>query len=127
MAMSDFLEQEVAKHFYGGTPASQPTAWNIALFNTDPTDTGGGIEVTGGGYARQSFTPSIGASPTSIVSNGSDIVFPTATGNWTTANFIAVFDQLGNLLDYGAMTTPRTVLTDGVFKILANGLNIQYT
>lgn len=127
MAMSDYLEEKVANHVYAGTAFTQPTGHQLALFNTDPTDTGGGTELSGGGYARTAFTPTIGAGPNFIVSNVADITFPTATGDWATINFVAVMDAGGNILDYGAITTPRTVLTDGVFKVLAGELDIQYT
>lgn len=126
MAMSNYEEQKVANHAYGGTAWVQPTSWVLALYNTDPADDGLGTEVTGGGYARTAFTPTIGATPDFIISNAGDIVFPTATGNWTTANFVAIYDNLGNMLDYGALTTPRTILTDGVFKIPAGQLSVQF-
>ena len=129
MSMSDYLEEKLINHTYGGTAFTQPSTWYIALFETDPTDAGGGTELSGGGYARQSFTPAIGASPTFVASNNADVVFPTATSDWNTINYVAVFDAStgGNMLDYGAITTPRTVLTDGVFKVLAGDLQIQYT
>ena len=129
MSMSDYLEEKLINHTYGGTAFTQPTTWYIALFNTDPTDAGGGTELSGGGYTRKAFTPTIGASPTFVASNDADVVFPTATSDWSTINYVAVFDAStgGNMLDYGAITTPRTVLTDGVFKVLAGDLQIQYT
>lgn len=129
MGMSDYLEEKLINHTYGGTAFTQPSTWYVALFNTDPTDTGGGTELTGGGYARQAVTFTIGGSPTFVASNSADVTFPTATADWSTINYVAIFDAstAGNMLDYGAITTPRTVLTDGVFKILAGDLDIQYT
>lgn len=136
MAMSDYLEQKLINHTYDGAAFSQPSTWYVALYNTDPTDADSGTEVTGGGYAA-TLVPTAGSSWSSsgasdyIVSNTNDIVFPTATGDWTTINYVAIFDGsdtgTANMLDYGAITTPRTVLTDGVFKILAGDLDIQYT
>ena len=131
MAMSDYLEEKLLDHVYNGLAMTQPTAWYLALYNTDPTDADTGTEITGGGYAPTVFTPVISGDPAFIISNTADIVFPTATGDWTTINFVAVFDGAdtgtANMLDYGAITTPRTVLTDGVFKVLLGELDIQYT
>ena len=133
MAMSDYLEENLMKHTYGGAAFTQPSSWYLALYNTDPTDNDAGAEITGGGYAATVFTPDITSSGTPVdwlVSNLADIVFPTATGDWTTINFVAIFDGsdtgTANMLDYGAITTPRTVLTDGVFKVLAGELDIAY-
>lgn len=128
MAMSDYLEEKLLKLMYTGGTMTAPTQWYIGLYNTDPTDDASGTELSGGAYARQAWTPTIGVGPDWTVSNTADITFPVATANWATINFIAIFDgAAGNMLDYGAITTPRTVLTDGVFKILAGELDVQYT
>ena len=127
MAMSDYLEGKLIKVAYNGVAFTPPTTWEVRLYNTDPTDADSGTELSLGGYAPTLFTPTTAVTPEWIVSNNADIVFPTATADWATINFVAVFDNLGNMLDYGAITTPRTVLTDGVFKILLGELDIQYT
>lgn len=130
MPMSNYLEEKVANHVYGGAAFTQPTVFYLALYNTDPTDADTGAEITGGSYAATVFTPVIGAGPDYIISNTADIVFPTATTDWDEINFVAIFDgsdtSTANMLDYGAITTSRTVLTDGVFKFLAGELDIQY-
>ena len=50
---SDYLEDKVLDHVFGGVAYTQPTK-HVALYTVAPTDTGGGTEVTGGAYARQS-------------------------------------------------------------------------
>lgn len=129
MASTDYLEEKIANHIFDGTAFTQPTEWFIGLYVTDPTDTGvAGTEVSGSGYARTAFTPQIGASPTYIITNNGDVTFPTATGDWTAANYIGIFDAVaGNMINYGPLDSSRTVLNGGVFKILDEQLAVQFT
>ena len=136
MAMSDYLEEQLMKEVYAGGTYTAPTAWYLALYNSSPGDDDTGTEITGGDYAPTTFTPEVhssGSSPDIVweVSNNADIVFPIATTDWTTINFVAIFDgpdtATANMLDWGAITTPRTVLTDGIFKVLTGELDIRYT
>ena len=85
-SMSDFLENEIADHIFGGNSYS-PTDIYIALCTAAPSDSSTGSTITepsGGSYARQQV--SAGASWTvsgSQASNTSAITFPTATGQFT--------------------------------------------
>jgi len=128
MAMSNYLEEKLIKCVYGQTPYTPPSQFWIGLYNTNPNDDLSGVQLTGGGYVRKQFTATTPITPDWVVSNTADITWPTATANWATINYIGIFDgETGNLLDYGPITTPVTVLTDGIFKILAGDLDIQYT
>jgi hypothetical protein len=51
---SDYLEDKVLDHVFGGNAYTAPTTLYVALYTVAPTDTGGGTEVSGGAYARQS-------------------------------------------------------------------------
>ncbi len=136
MAMSDYLEEALIALTYNSGSFTAPTEWWVALYNASPGDAN--IEANeinqsaAYGYATQQFTPTTAVEGASgfKVTNTSDITWDTATQDWDTINFIAVFDgsdtSSANLLDYGAITTPRTVLTDGIFKILAGELQINY-
>lgn len=133
MAMSEYLEEQLIKVVYNGGSYTSPTEWWVALYNTDPTDAGGATGViTGGGYTTKSFTPTTATSEATgwRIDNTLDITFTTATSDWSTINYIAIYDgsdvTTANMLDYGAITTPRTVLTDGIFKILAGELKVSY-
>lgn len=132
MAMSDYTEEMLIKAMYNGGSVTAPTAWYVALYNTDPTDDGSGTELTGSGYTTKAFTPATATSETTgwRITNNADITWDTATANWATINYIAIFDgadtSTANLLDYGAITTPRDVLTDGIFKILTGELQVNY-
>ena len=129
MAMSDYLEGKLMGVTYNGVAFTPPTSWSLALYAlTGPTDASPTLnELTGGGYVRQPWNPTTAVTPEWVVSNDADLTFPTATADWLEIKHIGVFDNLGNLLDYGPITTPRLVLTDGVFKVLLGELDIQYT
>ena len=51
-AFSDYLENKVLGHVFGGTAYTAPSTLYVALYTVAPSDTGGGTEVSGGGYAR---------------------------------------------------------------------------
>lgn len=84
----------------------------VALFITDPGETGASGECTGNGYARRSAP--WGAVASGSITNTADINFPTSTGTWGgTAEYFAIFDALsgGNMLYAGALTPSVDVST----------------
>lgn len=109
-AKTDYLEDAILNHVLRNTAYSSPTTIYVALFTTLPADDGtGGVEVTGGSYARQSVTfaaPSGGS-----VANSGAVTFPTATASWGTVLGMGLFDAVsgGNLLYFGALATSKTV------------------
>jgi len=123
MSFSNYLETKVLDHVFGGTAYTAPATLYIGLYTAAPSDTGGGTEVSGTGYARQSsgFTTS-GAT----TSNTGAVEFPTAGSNWGTITHVGVFDAstAGNLLAYGALTTSKLVESGDVFRIPAGDLDI---
>jgi hypothetical protein len=123
---SDYLEDKVLDHVFGGNAYTAPTTLYVALYTVAPTDTGGGTEVTGGSYARQTgaFTVS-GTNPTTAA-NSSAIEYPTATANYGTVVAVGIFDALssGNLLAYANLTTSKVVSTGDVFRFNAGDLDI---
>ena len=65
MAFSDYLEDKVLEHVFGGNAFTAPSTLYVALFTVAPSDTGGGTEVSGGAYARQTATFNVsGTNPT---------------------------------------------------------------
>ena len=123
---SDYLEDKVLDHVFGGVAYTAPSTLYVALYTVAPTDTGGGTEVTGGSYARQSgaFTVS-GTNPTQA-SNSSAIEYPTATGNYGTVVAVGIFDasSSGNLLAYANLTASKVVSTGDVFRFNAGDLDV---
>ena len=122
---SDYLEDKVLDHVFGGVAYTAPTKY-VALYTVAPTDTGGGTEVTGGSYARQTgaFTVS-GTNPTTAT-NSAAIEYPTATADYGTVVAVGIFDALssGNLLAYANLTTSKVVSTGDVFRFNTGDLDI---
>lgn len=101
-----------------------PTTLYLALYTAAPTDAGGGTEVSGGAYARQSFTLTVASGGAS--SNGADITFPTATANWGTVVAVGIFDALtaGNLLMWSLLDASKTVGAGDILRFLAGDLDV---
>ena len=49
MAFSDYLEDKVLDHVFGGNAFTAPSTLYVT-FTVAPSDTGGGTEVSGGAY-----------------------------------------------------------------------------
>lgn len=133
--MSDFLENKLIDFLLRGqalgiTGASAaagtgPTATFFGLLTVNPSDTGGGTEVTGGSYARVSVASSLAnwagtqaAASTAAssgtggtTSNNGAVTFPTPTANWGTVTGMGIYDAstAGNLLFWAPLTVNKTV------------------
>lgn len=123
MSFSNYLETEVLEWAFTASGGTRPTAWYLALFTAAPSDTGGGTEVSGGGYARQSVTFTVSGN---TASNSAAIEYPTATANYGTVTHIGVFDASsgGNLLAHAALTTSKSIETGDVFRVPSGDLDI---
>jgi hypothetical protein len=89
----------------------------VALFTAAPGESGGGTEVTGGSYARQSVTFGAAATVTgtTTASNTNEVIFPVATADWGTVVAAGVFNG-SDLVWYGNLTTSRIVLNGDEFR-----------
>ena len=136
-AMSDYTEQNLLKLMFRAT-AFAPPATYVALFTSDPSETGSGTEVTGGAYARQRVfndgttqpywsAPETEAGGGHQVRNVQVITFPDATADWGNVGWIGVFDAAtgGNMLFGGALTAAKTIQTGDVFRFKADDLKVQ--
>jgi len=123
-AISDYYENKIIDHMLRGQAFTPPSAIYLALYTTAPSDAGGGTEVSGGSYARQSFT--LTAASGGASSNSADITFPTATADWGTIVAVGIFDAStgGNLLMWANLTASKTVNSGDTFKINAGDLDI---
>lgn len=128
---ADFLENAVLNWWLGNVASAPPATVYIALFNTTPGDDGtGGVEVSGGSYARVAVTNNTTNFPTvsdSSKKNGTEIVFVTATADWNTINGFGIYSALtgGNLLWYGDLTTPKSILNGDTAKFAVNAIVIS--
>ena len=121
--LSDYLENKLLDHFLGTATYTKPTTVYIGLYTVVPTDAGGGTQVTGGSYARQTAVFSAAASGTT--SNTANIDFAGMPAATTVA--IGVFDALtsGNLLLWGTLTANKTTDAGDTLRIATGDLDIS--
>lgn len=137
-AASDYLEGEIIKHLLRTGSWTKPSTIAIALCTSAPVDADTGAltakEVTNvsTGYVRQTLNP-LDANWTAPgvggpSDNASAITFPVATANYGTVTHVAICDNAGygsgNLLLWGALTTPKTVNTGDTFRFAIGDLDI---
>ena len=123
MSFSDYLETKVLDHVFAGTAYTAPTTLYVALFTAAPSDSGGGTEVSGGAYARQTIAFTTSGDTTS---NNAAMEFPTATANYGTVTHVGIYDasSAGNLMAWAALTSSKTIETGDVFRIPSGDLDI---
>ncbi len=123
---SDYLEDKVLDHVFGGTSYTAPGTLYVALYTVAPSDTGGGTEVSGGAYVRKTATFNVSGTSPTTATNAAAIEYPTATANYGTVVAVGVFDALtsGNLLAYANLDASKVVSSGDVFRFDAGGLDI---
>jgi len=129
-SFSDYTENLVLTYLFTTGSATRPTAWYVGLFTAAPSDTGGGTEVTGNGYARVVTGTISGSGTATTFSNAAAIEFAAASGgNWGTVGWAGIFDAStsGNLLAWAPLTTSRVINDGDVFRIPATSLTITLT
>ena len=72
--------------------AHRPASWDLALFNGDPTQDG--VEVSGGGYVRQTIDAGDWSTPVAGQMAAAWVEFPAPSGAWSpsTATHWALYD-----------------------------------
>ena len=97
----------------------------IGLFTVAPSDTGGGTELTGGGYTR--MRAEFGSVTSGAISTNQDAQFPAADSSWGTITHAGLFNAAtgGQLLAYGALNTPSAIDQGDIFKIPAGGFTVS--
>jgi hypothetical protein len=110
-ALSDYAEKLLLDWAMTTGSATRPTAWYVALYTAAPSDSGGGTEVSTGGYSRQAVTFGAASSPGGTTSNTGAVSFTASGANYGTVTHIGIFDNStsGNLLWHGSLTASKTV------------------
>ena len=124
MSKTNYLETALINHVLRNTAYSSPTTVYVGLFLVAPTEAGGGTEVTGSAYARQSVT--FTAPAPGSTENEADVTFPIATGDWGTIVAFALFDAptAGNMLYFANLTASREILTSDQFRFPSGQLQV---
>ena len=125
-ALSDHAENLLLNWLMTTGSATRPTAWYVALYTAAPSDSGGGTELSGNGYARQSATWDTASGTGGTTANSADISFTASGGNWGDVTHVAVHDALtgGNLLWHGAMTSTKTVNDGDTLQFSAGNIDL---
>lgn len=126
MSLTNAFETHTLQYLLTTDSVTRPTAWYIALFTSDPTDTGSaGTEVsTGTGYARTAVTFTV---TDDTASNSAAVEFPAASGgNWGTVSHIGVMDASsgGNMIVHSALSVAKAINDGDVFRIPTGDLDI---
>jgi len=123
MSFTNFLETEILDHVFAGAAYTAPSTKYIGLFTAAPGETGGGTEVSGSAYARQTMAFTTSGDTTS---NNAAVEFPTATGSWGTITHVGIFDAVssGNLMVYATLTTSKTITTGDAFRVPSGDFDI---
>ena len=126
-ALSDHAEALLLDWLMTNGTATRPTAWYVGLYTAAPSDSGGGTEVAGNGYAREAVTFAAATSPGGTTSNSGAVSFTASGGDWGTITHIGIHDAStgGNLLWHGAMTASK-IVNDGDTLEFSTG-NIDLT
>ena len=122
-SFSDYLENKVLGHVFGGSAYSAPATIYVGLFTADPGESGSSNEVSGNGYLRRSMAFTV---TNDAATNTSAVEFPTATGSWGTVTHTALYDAStsGNMLAVGQLTASKSVGTGDVFRFNAGDFDI---
>jgi hypothetical protein len=130
-SFTDYTENLVLNYLFTTNSATRPTAWFVGLFTAAPSDTGGGTEVSGNGYARRTTgTISVSGTSPTLATNAAAIEFAAASGgNWGSIGWAAIFDAStgGNMLAWAPLTTARTINNGDILRIPAGDLDITLT
>lgn len=129
-SFTDYTENLVLNWLLTTNSATRPTAWYVGLFTAAPSDTGGGTEVAGSGYARTATGAITVSGTATTATNAAAIEFAAASGgNWGTITHAAIFDAStgGNMIAWSALTTSRTINDGDVFRIPAGSLTVTLT
>jgi len=131
---TNYLEDKVIGHLFGGSAYTAPSTWYCGLQTAAPADDAAGTEVSGGAYARQTVAWTIQTAGTAQASNTAALEWAAATTDWGTVTHAGVYDALtgGNLVAFETLTktdfstaNPKVVNTGDIFKIDAGNLKIQ--
>jgi hypothetical protein len=126
-SFTNYTENLALTYLFNTGSVTRPTAWYVGLFTAAPSDSGGGTEVTGSGYARVSAGTISGSGTATTFTNAAAIEFGAATGgDWGTIGWAAIFDAStgGNMLAWAPLTTAKAINDGDIFRIPANSLSI---
>tara|TARA_Y100000593_G_scaffold87000_1_gene166718 strand:- start:96 stop:509 length:414 start_codon:yes stop_codon:yes gene_type:complete len=134
-AMSNYMENKLIDHILRDTAWSAPSSIYVGLvgeYSAANLEAGTITEeLSGGSYARVSVKGDSNwsaGSTSGLTDNENDISFTTATGDWgyVSGLFLSNASTAGNVILYGALTTPKIIENGDQFVIAAGDLDITF-
>jgi hypothetical protein len=100
-------------------------ATHVGLFSAAPSDAGGGTEITGAGYARQTVTWTL-TNDTAV--SAADVVFTNAGADWPQVGWVGLFDAstAGHLTQWVPITA-FTLGSQRTYTIPAGDLEVDFS
>lgn len=130
MPATTYLANKLLEHQVGKTSFTMPTVY-VGLSSTTPALGGTGItEPTGGAYARVATSGATWTTAASgSINNAAAITFTQASADWVSGSNLThgvLYDAAsgGNVLAYGALTTPKNILNGDTASIAIGQLVI---
>jgi len=129
---SDYLENNLINHIFRTSSYSKPTHLYVALYTSNPSDSGGGTEVSMTGYSRVQRDPldtnwAATSGTDGTTSNSAVLDFGTwSSGGPVTVTGWAILDasSSGNFIVWGSLTSSKTINNGDAFQIPANNLSV---
>jgi len=123
MPATEYLRDAVGEHVLQNTAYTSPTTLYLALFSEAPDVTGGGVEVSGGSYARQEVTFTSTATAGEFENNSLSFTDMPET----TVVALGVYDDLtaGNLLYFETFSAVSVSASD-TYPVNAGVLTIRH-
>lgn len=123
-----FLNCVAGNVFNTKTSPTLPTNYYIGLSTSAPTVSGTGVNEpsASSGYSRIRLT-SLSEPTNGVVTNNQAINFDESTASWGLITHFVIYDSAtgGNLLMYGALSTPRSVETATIMTIRDGYLSLS--
>jgi len=120
-SFTNYMENAILNHIFGGPTYTPPAGIHLALFTVAPSDSGGGQEVTTGGYTRKSLT--FDTVTDGSVSNSNLITYLASGGDFGTVVATGLYDAAsgGNLLMWTPIT-PATINEDDTLSFVVGSI-----
>ena len=125
-ALTDHAENLLLNFLMTTGTATRPTQWFVALFSSAPNDAGGGTEISGNGYSRQSASWDAASGTGGTTANSGAVSFTASGSGFGTVTHIGIFDasSSGNLLWHGAKDTAKSVASGDVLQFAAGAIDL---
>jgi hypothetical protein len=113
--LADFYANKALDMAFGLAANTFPANLYIGLSSTQPDNTGGNVtEPAGNNYSRVLSINNATNWPAAsgrTKSNGTDIIFPAATGDWGAQTYFVIYDDptAGNFVAYGDLTASTDI------------------